>query len=254
MALSDKLNILFPKVVDESSIDVTPAAVSTLPEENVFNDRRDKFMRVTGTSAVIKFDALALGPATGIAFSHNLDDGSTVRVRLFSAIEQGGTTEVDSATLTLDIDNSLDDYLTQIFYYPFDEVDFLSVQIDISAPTNTQIDIGRIMIGEVFEPSWNYEWGRDWQWIDEGDAITASVCYRAFKFDLSNLNDTENNTYKIQKIKAAKQGDVLVCLQPSATGFELLKSTAICKRVNDISAPRTRYNNNQQIDTYQEVY
>jgi hypothetical protein len=253
MALSDKLNILFPIAVNEASIAVTPAPVTTLPAENVFNPRRDKFMRVIGTSAVIKFDALALGPATGFAFSHNLDDGSTVRVRLFSAAGQTGTTNRDSTSLTLDIDNSLDTLITQVFYFPFDTADFMSVQIDITAPTNTEIDIARIMIGYVFEPLKNFSEGLKWDWVDEGDERTAGTKYRLFNFTLRYLDNIENGIYENKKILVGKQSDLFICLQPSATGLELLKSSAFCKRFNDVSRVRMRANTNRHTDTFKEV-
>jgi hypothetical protein len=254
MALSDKLNILFPMAVDKSSISVTPAAETTLPEANVFNTRKDRFTRVVGTSAVIKFNANSSELISGLALGrHNLDNGSTVRIRVYSDFDQTGTVQHDSTALALAIDSSMGDLLPQNYYYSFDEVSFKSIQIDISAPTNTQIDIGRIMPGYVFEPSWNYEWGSKWQWVEEGDDNISSRRYRVFTFDLNELTNTENDRYEYEKMKIGKQSDLLLCLQPSATGLELLKNTAICKRVNNINRTRHRANANKQPDTFKEV-
>ena len=50
MALSEKLNILFPMSVDESSIVVNPAPVTTLPASDLFSARKDKLMRVMGVT------------------------------------------------------------------------------------------------------------------------------------------------------------------------------------------------------------
>lgn len=250
MALSDKLNILFPISVDESSLVVTPAAVATLPAEHVFNDRRDKFMRVISTTAIIKFNANELTLISGVGIgNHNLANGSTVRIRAYDDFSQAGAVTYDSTVIILDIDSTMGDLLTQIYYCPFNEVSYKSIQIDISAPGNTQIDIGRIMPGFVFEPSWNYQWGSKWQWIEEN-----GVSYRVFSFDLNELDNTENDRYEFEKMKATKQGDLLLCTQPSATGLERLKNTAICKRANDISRTRHRANTNKHSDKYQEVY
>lgn len=271
MALSDKLNILFPMAIDESSLSVTPSPVATLPESNVFNTKRNKFMRVIGTTATIKFNANKLDVMSGIAVgNHNLLDDSTIRIRLYDAANQTGTVVHDSTILSagtikpfgewvpgVDPANAewqLGDLLPQNYFYSFDQVAYLSVQIDIVAPNNTQIDIGRIMPGFVFEPSWNYEWSSKWDWLEDGDENTASNKYRVFSFTLNELTDIESARYKYEKIKASKQGDLLICTQPSVTGLERLFNTAICKRMNNISSKRHRANTNNQSDSFREVF
>jgi hypothetical protein len=270
MALSDKLNILFPMSIDESSLTVTPSPETTLPAASAFNVRTDKFMRVMGTTAAIKFNAIKLDVMSGIALGHhNLEEGSTIRVRLYDGFNQTGSVTHDSTALSsgtikpfgewvpgvdpVDAEWQLGDLLPQVYFYRFDQVTFKSIQIDIAAPSNTQIDIGRIMPGFVFEPQWNYEWGSKWEWIEDGDDITASSTYRQFTFDLSELTNIENDRYEYEKMKTTKQGDLLLCLQPSATGLERLKNTAICKRANNISRTRTRANTNKHSDTFKEV-
>lgn len=254
MALSDKLNILFPISVDESSIQITPAAETTLPEANVFNTRKDRFTRIVSTSATIKFNTYASELISGLALgNHNLANGSTVRIRAYSDFNQTGTVQHDSTALALNIDNSMGDLLPQNYYYPFDEVSFQSIQIDISAPSNTQIDIGRIMAGYVFEPEWNFSEGSKWQWIEDGNDTYESNSYRVFTFNINYLTNAENEIYEYQKMKAKKQGDLLVCLQPSSTGLELLKNTVICKRDTNISRTR-RANRNKHSEIFKEVY
>lgn len=241
--------------VDESSIAVIPAPVVTLPAENVFNTRRDKFMRVIGTTATIKFNTNASVMMSGIALGdHNLVDGSTVRIRVYPDFNQTGAVQHDSTALVLDIDSTMGDLIPQNYYYPFDEVSVKSIQIDISAPSNTEIDGGRIMAGYVFEPKWNYEWGSKWQWVEDGDERIASNRYRVFSFDLNELENVENDRYEYEKMKVTKQGDLLICSQPSAIGLERLKNTAICKRVNNIARVRHRANANKHSDTFKEVF
>jgi hypothetical protein len=255
MALSDKLNILFPMAVDDASLTVTPAAVATLPEANIFNSRRDKFMRVTGTSAVIKFNANASELISGLAIgNHNLANGDTVRIRVYSGFNQTGIVQHDSTAIALAIALSMGDLLPQTYYYPLDEVAFKSIQIDVLSLSNSQIDIGRIMPGFVFKPNWNYSEGSKWQWLDNGDENTVGSSYRTFTFDLKYLSDNENDRYEYEKMKAGKQGDLLVCLKPSSTGLALLKNTAICKRITDISRVRARQNINHHSEKFQEVY
>ena len=259
-SLSDKLNILFPISVNESSIIVTPAAVATLPEANIFNSRRDKFMRVIATSATLKFNANELDIMSGFGMGfHNLENGSTVQIRLYDDFNQAGTITYDSTALPAGLDAittqfQLGDLLPQTFFHSFNEVNWKSAQIDIVAASNTEIDIGRIMPGYVFEPNWNYEWGSKWQWIDNGDANTVSERYRVFNYVLNELQNEENDRYEYEKMKAGKQGDFIVCSQPSATGLELLKNTAVCKRTNDILRTRNRANTNKHSDTFQEVF
>jgi len=270
MALSDKLNILFPMAVDESSLAVTPAAVATLPEAQVFNRRKDKFMRVMGTTATIKFNANAADVMSGLAIGdHNLTEGSTIRIRLYDDFNQAGSITHDSTALTAGIikpfgewtpgvdpvsaEWQLGDLLPQIYFYTFDQVAFKSVQIDIVATGNTEIDIGRVIPGFVFEPQRNYGWRSKWQWIEEGNERIAGNRYRLFTFKLNDLEDIENDRYEYEKMKATKQGDLVICLNPSATGLERLKNTAICKRVNDISRVQYRVNINKHNDTFKEV-
>jgi hypothetical protein len=270
MALSDKLNILFPMAVNDASLTVTPTPVETLPESGLLNSRRDRFMRVLGTTATIKLNANKLDVASGLALGyHNLIDGSTIRIRLYDGFNQTGSVTHDSTALSagtikpfgewvpgVDPANAewqLGDIFPQHYFYSFSQVTYQSIQIDIAAPYNTEIDIGRLMLGFVFEPKWNYEWGSKWEWIDEGDENTASSCYRAFTFDLNDLENFENDRYEYEKIKTTKQGDLLLCLQPSATGLERLKNTAICKRNTDISRTRHRANANKHTDKYKEI-
>lgn len=268
---SDKLNILFPMSIDNASLNVSPSPLITLPAENVLNSRRDKFMRLLGTSATIKFNANELDVISGIGIGvHNLGEGSTVRVRVYDGFNQTGNITHDSGEIVTDVVKPFGEWvpgvdpvlatwqlgslLPQVFFHAFSQVIYKSLRIDISAPNNTEIDIGRIMAGFVFEPEWNYEWGSKWEWIEDGDANTVSNTYRSFNFVLNELQNQENDRYEYEKMKAGKQGDFIVCSQPSATGLELLKNTAICKRVNNISRTRHRANANKHSDTFQEVF
>jgi hypothetical protein len=268
---SDKLNILFPMTIDNASLNVSPAAVNTLPAENIFNSRRDRFMRILSSSATIKFNANELNVISGVGIGvHNFEEGSTVRVRVYDGFNQTGNITHDSGAIVTDVVKpfgewipgvdpvyatwQLGDLLPQVFFHAFNQVIYKSVRIDISAPNNTEIDVGRVMVGFVFEPEINYSHGSKWQWVETGDSTTASSKYRIFSFELHRLRDMESDRYEYEKIKTSKQDDLLVCLMPSATGLERLKNTAICKRVNDILRVRTHNNINKHSDIYQEVY
>ena len=268
---SDKLNILFPMAIDDSSLSISPAPVATLPAENILNSRRDKFTRVLSTAAVIKLNANELNVISGFGIGfHNFNKGSTVRIRVYDNFNQTGNITYDSGAITTDVVKpfgewvpgvdpvlttwQLSDLIPQVFFHAFSQVIYKSIRIDISAPNNTEIDIGRVMLGFVFEPQWNYEWGSKWEWIEDGDANTVSNTYRSFNFVLNELQNQENDRYEYEKMKVGKQGDFIVCSQPSATGLELLKNTAVCKRVNNISRTRHRANANKHSDTFNEVF
>lgn len=270
MALSEKLNILFPMSVDESSIVVNPAPVTTLPASDLFSARKDKLMRVMGNAATIKLNANKLDVVSGIGLGfHNLAEGSTITIRWFDGLNQTGNVVKDSTALSSGtikpwgewvpgVDNTaaewqLDDIFAQVFFYAFDQIAWLSCQIDIVAPNNTQIDLGRLMLGYVFEPVWNYQWGLKFEWIDEGSDRIRGDQYRQFSFKLDYLSDFENDRYEYEKMKATKQRDLLICLNPSATGLERLKNTAIMKRTNNISRTRNYADSNSHKDTFKEV-
>jgi hypothetical protein len=271
MALSDKLNILFPMTINDASLTVTPSPVATLPESGLLSSRRDRFMRVIGTTATIKLNANELDVISGVGIGfHNFGKDSTVRVRVYDDFDQTGNVTHDSSEISTDVIKpfgewvpgvdpisatwQIGDLLPQVFFYAFSQVVYKSIRVDISAPNNTEIDVGRLMVGYVFEPTKNYSHGAKWQWIEDGDENTARNSYRLFYFELKNLTNFENDRYEYEKIKTTKQDDLLLCLQPSATGLERLKNTAICKRVNNTVRTRTHANTNKHTDTFKEVF
>jgi hypothetical protein len=221
-------------------------------------------MRIIGTTAFIKFNANKLDVASGIALAeHNLKEDSTIQIRLYDQANQAGILVFDSGIVSAgtikpwgefnagtdpwsDAEWQLGDLIPQIFYNYFTQRAWHSIQIDISAPNNTTIDIGRLMIGYVFIPSRNYARRSRFDWVDTGTDRIKGEEYRVFNFDLNRLADFENDRLEIELIKSKRQGDVLVCLNPDATGLSKLKDTAVMKRENDISRTNLFQNINRQ--------
>ena len=254
MALN-KLNILFPIAVDETSITTSTAASATNPAKHLFNSRRDKIMRVYSNALTIRVNANKLDLISGVCLGgHNLGEFATVNIRIYNDFidNQNSETKIyDSFALQANVikpwgeytpgvdkwaaEYQLGDLMQQNFYHRLPkQLAWKSIEIVIMT-NQTYIDIGRLMIGYVFEPTWNYSNNAKFQFFDDGTDLVAGDTYRQFIFELKQMSSQENDRYEYELIKLARQGDALVCLNPNATGLDYLKSTVIMKRKNDIS-------------------
>ena len=141
-------NIRFLYDFDNDSATITSSSeVSTLPDDNVVNDLLGKKWRTTGDSSEwIKFD---LGSAKQIKevgiFGHNLTSGATVTLEA-NATDDWASPSYQT-TLTYNADRIVK-FLDET--YRWWRITFA----DASNPDG-YIEVGRIVMGSYFEPSYN---------------------------------------------------------------------------------------------------
>ena len=257
MALKSNLHIIHGSDLDAENLTVTPAPVASLPATNMQKQGRGRITRIMGTSATIKANVIGT-TADGFALAnHNLENTATIRLRLYDADNQSGNLVYDSGVMPVAtiipwgvMRPGLDAWgfayesagMPKIFSLWFDLTAYKSLVIDVSSPDNTQIDIGRLFIGSAFVPAINYNWGNGIEWVDPskhtrtaaGSLKTHSIrAYRRFTYDLGHLSNEERERLSYDLERVTKSGDVLICLDPTATGRTALEQTMIGKRVSN---------------------
>lgn len=248
----------------ESAITVTPAPEAELPIANMLDSRRGLIMRITGTPDPITIKFTRAAPdtsffASGYALaSHNFPDQTTARLRLWDDINQTGNVVYDSGAIETEIVIPWGSFLAgidawgdvyevgseSIFSHWFDAVAYKSLQIDIDQPISAEesIDIGRLFIGWAFVPTVNFSRGATITWVDKsihnrsagGGLRTENIQpYRKFDLDLNFMPITDRERLSHLLERSGKGGDMLISLDPTATGQTSLENTMICKRVID---------------------
>lgn len=261
MADLDKLHIITSSDLDLLNLSETPAAEASLPIENLLDVNRGKFTRWTGSPnpIVIKASRVSAGDpafyASGFGFArHDFADDVTVRLRLYDQIDQLGSVVYDSTALTVattipwgvfvaGVDTwgaSFTLGIPAIFSLFFPAVAYKSLQIDIVNPTATTVDIGRVYLGFAFVPSANFSYNSVIEWVDDskhnrtdgGGLRTETVpAYRRFEIPLDWMTDVDRERFSWLLERVTKGGDMLISLDPNATGRESLENTMVCKRV-----------------------
>jgi len=280
VGIDRNLHMILGNDLDDLTLSASPAPVATLPETNMQKQARGKIMRVNGTSVAITANRPTVAAyASGFGLArHNLKNSSTVRLRLYDDQNQTGNVVYDSTALSVGtpipwgvmragIDtwgaNYEDDSgLPAIFSLWFDAVAYRSLQIDVSAPDNTDIDIGRLFMGWAFAPTVNFNYGSAFELIDNskhtrtagGSLRTENVeAYRRASVDLQWLTDIDRERLSHELAKATKGGDILLSLDPGLGGRLGLEQTMIAKRVNNSTFTPRFSNTNSTKLTFEEV-
>lgn len=259
------LHIITSSDLDGLAVTTTPTAESSLPASNMLDPRRGLFMRVTGTPdpLVIKFTRSggeSAFYASGFALArHNFPTDTTARIRLYGDIDQTGSVVYDSGAVVTSvivpwgsflagIDPWADAYtlgIPDIFAHWFDAVAYKSLQIDIDQPSGSEIaylDIGRLYIGWAFVPTVNFSRGAAIVWVDKsihnrtaggGIRTEGVVSFRRYELslDFMPVSDRERLSHLLERV--GKQGDMLITLDPEATGRTHIENTMVGKRVSD---------------------
>jgi hypothetical protein len=261
------LHMITSSDLDGLAVTVTPTADVELPAANMLDPRRGLSMRVSGTPTAIeiKFTREISDSgfyASGFAMArHNFPVGSTARIRLWDGINQTGVLVYDSGAIETavvipwgaflaGIDPWSDAYelgIPGIFSHWFDAVGYKSLQIDIdftpvTSPALPFIDIGRLYIGWAFVPTINMARGASITWVDKsihnrtagGGLRTENIdAYRKFDLDLNwmPVSDRERLSHLLERV--GKGGDMLISLDPTATGRTSLENTMVGKRTVD---------------------
>jgi hypothetical protein len=257
---------------DGRTITASPTPESDFPAANMLDQRRSKKMRITGSPAAITLNfSLTSGTenalsATGFCIDgHTLPEGSTIRLRLYDDLNQTGTVVYDSTDKSVDeiipwgefvasVDEWGDVYEIERkkFTLWFDTVQYKSFRVSIAQPAtpSTFIDMERIFIGWGFAPKLNANYGAAITKEDPsiqnstagGGLRTENIrANKVFDLTFGQMVNSERAIMSDMLDKAAKGNDMLVSLNPLATGKEKLDGEMMCKRINDSAFSHTNY-------------
>ena len=267
--MATNLHLIIGSDLDDATLTVTPAPVATLPATNMQTVDRGRVCRVLGNSMRIRSSFAAGRFASGFALArHNLALTGTIRLRLYDGADQTGTVTYDSGAVAI---ASIIPWGVMIpgvtpwgGAYPdgvnlppiatlwFDTMPYRSLQVDITSPGNgatDALDVGRIFLGQAFVPEYNYNFGDPLEWVDHsrhtrtagGSLRTEEThAYRrvTISLDWLNLGEREFLAGEFER-RMTKAVDLLLSMNPEATGRTKLEGTMICKRVNDIALRHT---------------
>lgn len=189
----------------------------------------------------------------GMAFT-NLHAGSTIRIKLYTG--SADTVPImDSGIQTLNYAYSTPKGFSTIgliafafgggTYYStfFADYSIKKCEIILTSPSNPDgyIEIGRIIIGDRFEPTYNARVGIDFTYPETtqikrtkaGDqVINRGTQSKQITFDLERMPDTDRQSMVEIFRRSGLHNPIFICLQPDNTG-ELFQSGQIYGRKSD---------------------
>jgi len=225
--MAANLRIIAINEVDSATLSASPALVATLPVGNLQDASRAKVARTTSLSTQWIYGNFAgLKNISGMALvRHNFTAAATLRLKLYSEIDRGGTLVYDSGVQVFGTANGwgefvwgVDPWGAELFldwpvkwkdlFFANVQAQSFSLQWDDPANIDTFMQASRLFLGSAFEPATNMSWGFKWGWNErteqertEGGSLRsdAGEPYRTVRFNLDFLTDGER----------AQMGDIL---------------------------------------------
>ena len=253
------VRIIHDNLIDRASnLASTPACATAMPISNVQLARRGAAARIVAATTWAITGEIS-GTASALCLvGHNLTGAATVRLRLYSDFAK--TTEVyDSTALAVGTalpwgtgglqwgvtpwgasSTILDGTPAYFSHWFADETTAVAFQIDIADATNTDgyLQIGRIYLGDYWEPSVNVTYGMGMQWreaskqhrTDGGSLRTEGYYpYRSYSASFDALTDTDREEWNEITRKLGTRLDFLVSFAPEAGGKLERDYMAACK-------------------------
>lgn len=181
--------------------------------------------------------------------NHNIPVGATVRLRLYSAINQGGSVVFDESVTVPDPEQ-----LKPHVSLWFDESEYKSFRIDITNAggfTDDQLYIDKLWLGETFCPTYGPEQGWGSTLVDTsehqqkpggGVETIEGVIIRTQDLFFPVVEDTERTTLRRILTAATKGGDLLTSMDPNDSRGLKLETTSIFRRSSDVYFTGTVFN------------
>jgi hypothetical protein len=210
--MAGKMRFIFDNYVDSSTLTATPDLVGTLPASNLALPFRSKVTRSTSTSAqqiTCTFATTGLTVSGVILGRVNFSTDVTYRIKMYGGagilhdsgdlttadIANFGTTGTETATniaYWIDANNTVDQA-------PVENINYIT--IDISGASGiTYYEIGRLIIGEYIEPTYNLSYGHGLSWEEDtkqyrtiSGTLRSDVAlpYRQLSFDIGTIKESD---------------------------------------------------------------
>lgn len=181
--MSANLRILYDDKIQGATLSASPALASTLPVDNLKTLARSEVARSTSTASQDILGNLAASASCTcfVLWRHNLTADATIRLRLYSAADQGGTELYDSTAVPalmadpfgalLGSGDGMGEWqqMAQASVLYFLPVSALSFKLTIADASNPDgyFQASRLMLGAYWEPSQGADYGPEFQWIDD---------------------------------------------------------------------------------------
>lgn len=181
----NRIGILINNAAESATLSVTPAAVSTLPVENLNSVFRSEVMRVESTSITLTLEFATLAVNIAVLTQHNLSDTATVSADLMD-----GATVLETVTPSV----------SRCVKANFTSVNANKIVWTISDSSLTYIDIGRAFAGWLWQPTFNVDRGAGLDWDDSSTQARAKsgvihynnrVRYQKLSLNFSHLTQEE---------------------------------------------------------------
>lgn len=207
---------------DQSGVTIeTDTAAGTLPVGNVTDPIIGKVWRALATTAYLQVD---LGEARDIDFlilaGLTMEAADTIRLRIGTSI--GGGQLYDSTAVASNVDSEYGIWAAEPV---FSGQSARYVRLDFSVPsraTETYFDVGRLWIGDAFEPRYSATYGYEEEWLDFSNITFGERSGTAFprrnyqkrrlSFALDLLSETEALDEMREMSRAAGLTNQVACI------------------------------------------
>lgn len=249
--------LVYPNAIDTATLSASPAFLASLPLENVQDPARGRVARTPGLAVQsITGNLAAAARLSALVISHhNLSVAASVRLRCWRDHNQAGPLMYDSGAVALgsgmiawgtfawgDPGMPNDDFTPRLAAHYFAAVVAASFSLEITdtANTDTYLEIGRLVLGDLWRPEFNIALGGELSWADgskqsrtDGGSLRTETRaqWRRWSFDLSYLSDTERAELMAKLRGAGLAADLFVSCAPGAGGAQERDAQGLAKIV-----------------------
>lgn len=243
---ANNLRVIYNNVADNATITATTSATN-YPISNVLSDNKGSVWRSTSTisnTITLSWTTTQAMGAVILPFT-NFSSGATINITAWSAANGTGTSLYTTGTISA-VPYTLikwDTVYTGVnaygygggtcvrMYFPTIRSDVMSITITIVDSGNTQgyMEIGRIVAGTYWSPTYNTEFGLSIDYNDtsqhsrtqSGNIITdIGPVYKTITFNLSYMNAADRNVLlQILKLNGMRKS-MFISIFPNDTDIE----------------------------------
>lgn len=237
-----KIRFTLNNLVDIASTITATNEVATLPIENVQDMSRGKIFRTTGTTTTITITFPTTYTVSAVSLgNHNFTAGTNIDIDFFngtagSGSNLGGTTstyvvsaeeaaETDDAITYADIKNInwYKENATTHVLEPIAGARSVTIAIAQGAGLNTTFDVGRIIIGDAVEATYNISYGHylsfeepTIQYRTDSGSLRSDMAlpYKKLEFNMNTLSETDRQVLQRGFADVGKRRDFTVSVFP----------------------------------------
>lgn len=254
-----KMRIIGENFADSVTLTADPVVPTSTPLTNMQTASRSKVVRTLAYGEVDHIqdfmgDFVPIKAVSALVIGrHNMPTGTNINFKLYSDPGQLGTVLYDSGTLTLTTDEAGGDPLvwgayawgsfswgqdnisSDEFKVPSNWVHWLptiinscrSFKLSIEV-TNREIEIGRLIIGNYIEPTYNFSLGHTLAWKEDtkqyrtdGGTLRSdiSIPVRELNFDLNTINESDRSSLQYSMRYVGLRRDFYISLFPDSTNI-----------------------------------